>query len=127
MPDRLEKEIDEILRGTPESEIPEEGSPHKRLGNIRSSRFLSKLNRISIPPGKFMLTSIALLLVIMVLYNSALSNAGPLVWIGVALFGGSYLLFFVNPNKSTPEKRWRGEVIESSSSLMSRVKKWMNK
>ena len=74
-----------------------------------------------------MLASIAFLLVALILYNSALNHAGPLVLIAVAIFAGSYLLFFVNPNKSAHEKRWRGEIIESRSSLLSRLKKLLSR
>ena len=128
MADRLEKELEEILEGdASQPREPEQASPRDSLRKIPGSGFLRRLMHLNIHPGKFMLASIAILLVALILYNSALSNAGSLVWLAVALFAGSYLLFFMNPSKSTPEKRWRGEIIEPGSSLFSKIKKWISR
>ena len=126
--DRLEKELEEILEGdASQPREPEQAFPRDPVRKIPGSGFLGRLMHINIHPGKFMLTSMVILLVVLILYNSALSNVGSLVWVAVALFAGSYLLFFVNPSKSTPTKRWRGEVIEPESSLFSRIKKWIGR
>jgi hypothetical protein len=128
VPDRLEKEIEEILEGDDsQRREPEHASLRAPIGKIPAAGFLARLMHSNIHPGKFMLASIAILLAALILYNSGLSNAGSLVWIAVALFAASYLFFFVNPSKSTPEKRWRGEVIEPGSSLLSRIKQWIKR
>lgn len=128
MPDRLDKELEEILSDVTQdtaSQTDRPRSPSRR--HLPLVSFFSRLSQTDIHPGKVMLASIAFLLVALILYNSALNHAGPLVLIAVAIFAGSYLLFFVNPNKSAHEKRWRGEIIESRSSLLSRLKKLLSR
>tara|TARA_B100000686_G_C16793634_1_gene980589 strand:- start:2619 stop:3053 length:435 start_codon:yes stop_codon:yes gene_type:complete len=128
MPDQLDKDLDEILGGSGQ----EFQSSDNEFSHTQGKRnplfgFLQSMSNTNIHPGKVMLASIAFLLVVLILYNSALNHAGPLVWIAVAIFAGAYLLFFVNPTRSAPEKRWRGEVIESRSTLLSRLKKWISR
>ena len=128
MPDRLDKELEEILSdGTQDTGSQKDRRRSTSSGRLHSLEIFSRLPRTNIHPGKVMLASIAFLLVALILYNSALNHAGSLVWIAVAIFAGSYLLFFVNPNKSGHEKRWRGEVIESRASLLSRIKRLLTR
>jgi len=49
----------------------------------------------------------------------------PLIWVGLAILVGAYLLFFVRPGSTSLEKRWRGRSMEEQSSSVDRLKKWI--
>ena len=128
MSDKYQKEIEEILKRA-EDVLPRERTrPSKRE---QGSSFSNPLDRLSggrvlkISAGKLMLTSFALLLLALIVGATQLGFAVPLVIAGLVLFVVAYALFFIRPNPSSYEKRWRGRVIEDSPSPLERLKRWL--
>lgn len=130
MSDKLQKEIEEILRCA-EEVMPEGKSRprHKETGppGAISSR-LSRLaggRSLKISAGKMMIGSISLLLLALILGAATNISVVFLVAAGLVLFVISYALFFVRPGGSSYEKRWRGRVIEDGPSPWDRLKRWL--
>jgi hypothetical protein len=118
MPDRVEREIEEIL-----SKIDDFATEAPRIRAQRKQRERATpriqpsanwLSRIGI--GQLMLLSILLVLgshFILGGFSSAAAQYG--IIIGLVLFFSSFLLSF-RPRVSAPqEKRWRGRIIEPES------------
>ena len=128
MPEKYQEEIEEILRkvgevvpSSPPKEI--ERAEAERAKPVRASRrdpasspnYRWRLPRIS--PGKVMLAG-AVLLIMGIWF-------APLIWVGLALLVGSYLLFFVTPRSMSHEKRWRGRRVDEEQSSWERLKRWI--
>ena len=128
MPDRYQDEIEEILRragevvpSTPPKEI--ERAEDERTRPVRARRrdqapspnYRWRLPRVS--PGKVMLVG-AIILILGIWFE-------PLIWVGLALLVGSYLLFFVAPRSISHEKRWRGRTVDGYQTPWERFKRWM--
>ena len=60
--------------------------------------------RLTITPGKIMLAGVITLLIGIKLW--------PLIWIGLAMLAGAYLMHFLSPRSVSYEKRWRGRSVE---------------
>ena len=129
MPEKYQDEIEEILRRSSESALvkspldrqqPPDNSPEDyfsprddhqvHAGSVRRWPSLS--------PGKVMLGGLVVF-VIGALWFS------PLIWVGLAILVGAYLLFFVRPGSTSLEKRWRGRSMEEQSSSVDKLKKWI--
>ncbi|MQF48392.1 hypothetical protein FIM08_00585 [SAR202 cluster bacterium AC-647-N09_OGT_505m] len=134
MPERYQREIEEILQQVGESasgvepKQAEKGSiltqiPHlvSRIGNL-----------IYVSSGRLMTIGIVLLLTAMVVSIMFPGLLGPLVWLVLILFILVYALFFARPNPKT-EKRWRGRAIEPPAStwggnnLWYRFQRWLKR
>lgn len=133
MPDKYQKEIEEILKNAGEA-APDEAvrAAEKPLEDRpRAVRQASRSNKApvsysprgrwpSITPGKILLTGLIVFIV------TALLQIWVLIWVGLALLVAGYLLFFVTPRNISIEKRWRGESIEDPpGSPWDRFKRWM--
>ena len=115
MPDRYQDEIEEILKGfndnqeslstdTLDSGDDSADSNDYLVGNA-SDDVHAKTHTPKITKTKIVLLAMAALLV-----------GGfwfwPLIWIGLILFGVSYLMFFLKPRQTQPVKYWRDKPLE---------------
>ena len=132
MPEKNQKyqeEIEEILRGleekAPATPPGERGKPLDDLP--RTSRqnyryfqpgYSKGWNWALVSPGKLALLGLIILLLGAIWIR-------PLIWVGLGILAGAYLLFFVKPRSTSYEKRWRGQALESGPSPWERFKRWL--
>ena len=115
MPDRYQDEIEEILKGFNDNQ---ESLP---TDTLRSSNYSEDLNDYLVDNSsddvhaktqapKITKTKIVLLAM------AALLVGGfwfwPLIWIGLILFGDSYLMIFLKPRQTQHTKYWRYKPLE---------------
>ena len=131
MTEKYKDEIEEILRKagevapskpTRDTERPPEDrrrdSMVSRRTPVPSKR--PTPSRPSITPGKLMLAGVILLLIGIRFW--------PLIWVGLALLVGAYLMYFVSPRSINYAKRWRGRSVEDRSvSYWAQFKRWLRK
>jgi hypothetical protein len=129
MPEKYKEEIEEILRRTDEVapasptreaektpvDLAQPADPARR--SPRPSRG-SVWRWPALSPGKILLAGLVLFLV------AAVLQQGILVWVGLGVLVAAYLLFFVKPQPTSYEKRWRGRAVEERTSVWRRVKSW---
>lgn len=115
MPKKYQEEIEEILRraGEPEpsrpAQTPErhpEDQPQETRNPVRlitgrdpAPSYRPSSRRFTISPGKLMLAG-----VITIIIGLKLS---PLVWVGLAILAGAYLMHFISPKSGPYERRGR--------------------
>ena len=128
MSDKIEREVEEILRKL-DKFVPEESRlarARRRLGQATSDllhTLLVRLSRISL--GQVMLAS--LILVVVAFFFRA---ASPVLarWViigGLILFFTAFVLSLLG-GRSRYERRWRGQAIDlSEPSLGSRLRNWL--
>ena len=131
MPEKYKDEIEEILKRageaapsktSGESERHPEDRPQGR-GSLVSRQAPApgskpSQRRPSITPGKLMLVGVILLLVGFKFW--------PLIWVGLAMLAGGYMMYFVAPRTINYEKRWRGRSVEDDpTSQWDRLKRWI--
>ena len=130
MPDKYQDEIEKILEGlgetAPTKKAGEPGKPTRSpsselsTANSESTRTGSGRRGWSVSPGKLAVAGLLLLLL------GAIIRITPLIWAGLGLLVGAYLLFFVKPRSSSYDKRWRGQSVEDSpSSAWEKLKRWI--
>jgi hypothetical protein len=129
MADRIEREIEEILRKIDDF-VPDGGRPRRqpsRKGNQRTNlapglfgRFLS-----SISLSQVMLWS--LLIFIAAWFLRGIPGAGWVMVGAVIVFATAFVLQLTTPRAGrAPEKRWRGEPVSyHGPSWPARVKAWI--
>ena len=131
MPEKYKDEIEEILKRAGEaapSRTPKEseGRPEERPTGREST--ISRQaqapdskpgrRRPTITPGKLMLVGVVLLIIGIKFW--------PLIWIGLAILAGGYMMYFVAPRSINYEKRWRGRSVEDGpTSQWDRLKRWI--
>jgi hypothetical protein len=127
MPERYEKEIEEILRrkgselGTPQR--PEK--PRAGFWRLVGQNLKKSLggHAFSISPGRVLLIALTLVLAWAVLRGVGVGGMFALLgWVGLLLFIIGYGMIFVQPRGV--EKRWRGQPLDtpSSGSLLDRIR-----
>jgi hypothetical protein len=132
MPEKHQKyqeEIEEILRGleekAPVNSPRERGKPIDDLP--RTSRpsyrhfqpgYSKGWTWAAVSPGKLALLGLIILLLGAIWLR-------PMIWVGLGILAGAYLLFFVKPRSISYEKRWRGQTLESGPSPWERFKRWL--
>jgi hypothetical protein len=129
MREKYQEEIEEILRKAGEAAPGQtaknaEGHPEDRPSQPLASRQApgpgahTRKGRPAITPGKLMLAGLVVFLIGIKLW--------PLIWVGLALLVGAYLLYFVSPKSVNYEKRWRGRSMEDDpGSYWGRLKRWL--
>ena len=128
MPEKYKDEIEEILRKSGET-APVDSAIQRPMAPEDTPELQDALNqsskqsrrRITFSPGKIMLGGLVIFLV------AAVTGFNLLIWVGLAILAGAYLLFFVKPSYGPIEKRWRGRAVESPESKVDRLKKWLKK
>jgi hypothetical protein len=124
MPERYQKEIEDILKQAGDIKTPSSGraskpNPLRLIGVYIRNSLEGKPWTVS--SGRVILVSILFLLSAVVFGAMMPGLTGILGWIGLVLFILGYALFFIKPPRSTTEKRWRGQAIEYESDS------WWNK
>ena len=128
MPERYQREIEEILRQAGESASVRES---EEFGGGPLSGRLSRIrrgigNRIYPSPGRIMFIGACLLLSAVLVNAIAPGLVGLLGWSGLILFVLAYALFFAKPGFRV-EKRWRGRVLEPEENLWDTFQRWMSR
>ena len=131
VPDRYQNEIEEILKGFSDNQesLPTDtlssnnDSSHSNdyLVNNASDDIHAKTPTPRITKTKIVLLAMAALLV-----------GGfwfwPLIWIGLILFGVSYLMFFLKPRQTQPVKYWRDKPLEEVPvSRLGKLTEWLRR
>ena len=129
MPEKYQNEIEEILRKSgepvPVESARERPTPPEDSGELQDAHSQSPRpgrRWITFSPGKVMLVGMVILLI-----GAITPGVNLLIWLGLAILAGAYLLFFVKPNYGAIEKRWRGRPIEDPESRVDRLKKWLKR
>lgn len=130
MPEKYKDEIEEILKRageaapskpTKDSERHPEDRPRETqvIRQVSSPRSGLSQRRPSITPGKLMLVGVILLVIGFKFW--------PLIWVGLAILAGGYMMYFVAPRTIAYEKRWRGRSVEEDppTSQWDRLKRWI--
>ena len=127
MPQRYQREIEEILQQAGDLGADEAPKRRPRMGFARLvwDYFKQSIggSALSITPGRVMLAAVLILLAALVLnVATPFGLVGLLAWIGFILFIVGYAMFFIKPRPV--EKRWRGNVIQyEDESLWNRIRK----
>ena len=131
MPEKYKDEIEEILRNagevapkkpSKESERHLEDRPREPVATRRATApdYRPSARGPAITPGKLMLAGVISFL-IGILFT-------PLIWIGLALLVGGYLLYFIKPRSISYDKRWRGRSVdEASTNSWQRLMRWLKR
>ena len=122
MPERYQKEIEEILEQA--RDLGTSGRGRGRRDGILRLAWLQVRESMggkgwSLSPGRVMLIAIGLLLSALFLGSVIPGLTGLLAWAGLILFIVGYGMFFLRPGRSV-EKRWRGRPIDDTESLWDR-------
>jgi hypothetical protein len=130
VPDKIEREVEEILRKL-DRFVPEEG----RLARTRrrllqavsdfSHALMVRLSRVSL--GHLMLVSLVLVVLAFFFRSTSPTLARWVIIGGLILFFGAFVLSLLG-GRSQYERRWRGQVIDlSEPSLGSRLRNWFQR
>ena len=121
MPDKFVREIEEILKETEDLDSSDSV-------NNASTRDFGTNDFIDKPVGilrssNMMLAGIAFLLLAAFARQILPEAVRLLVWTGIIMFIGAYVLFFIKPKRKKYQKKWRGRVIETETnvSLLSKI------
>ena len=129
MPEKYKDEIEEILREagevaprkpSKESEQHPEDRSREPIVTQRAPApdYRTGPRRPTVTPGKLMLVGVITFL-IGIWFT-------PLIWIGLAMLVGAYLLYFIKPRSITYEKRWRGRSVDDTpTTSWERLKRWL--
>ena len=130
MPQRYQREIEEILKQVGNESSTGEGDTREedqgRFSRKRVQRgFLFHLGvvRWFLSPGKLALAGLALLVAALVLRTAVPRAMGPVAWVAVSLLAIAYVLFFLRP-RAPLEKRWRGRLLEEREPWSHRLRRW---
>ena len=128
MPDKYEKEIEDLLEnlGEEPSSVSHQ-SPN--LPGSDDSKLMTSLPKQSYVKSSGRITPIKLVIVGIITFIVGWLWFRPLIWVSLSLFVLSYLLVFKKTGTSTGryEKKWRGKVIEDNRSSIDKLKDWLRK
>jgi hypothetical protein len=134
MPDKYQDEIEKILEGlgenaptnAPTNSAGEPGKPARSASSELSTADNQTTRRGTgrrgpkISPGKLAVAGLLFLLL------GAIIKMTWLIWGGLGLLVGAYLLFFVKPRSSSHDKWWRGQRMEDQpTSTWEQLKRWL--
>ena len=130
MPEKYQDEIEEILKGiedtapvtpTRERERPHQDDYEPIQSDPQAVQNPGAAGRRlpSLSPSKLALAGVICILA------GWLSPLTFLIWVGLGLLVGTYLLLFIRPRSIYMDKRWRGQSMEESYTPWQRVKRWM--
>jgi len=127
MPDKYEKEIEDILEG-----LGEGSSNSSSQGQNRpvpeAKPFVARLPKRSYLKSPQPITPLKLVIVGIIAFILGLWFR-PLIWVSLGVFALAYLLVFRRSGSSAGknEKKWRGKVIEEKKSGMDKLKDWLRR
>ncbi len=117
MPNKYQREIEEILEASGEKPVPESEKHHSpRGGNLPKANLNRGRGFWRSASGKLFLVSVALLLAALLVSVAGGDFSHLLVWGALILFFVAYALFFIGRPGNTSEKRWRGRPIDDDDS-----------
>ena len=125
MPQKYQKEIEEILRQA--GELSTGPSPKRRPQGFLALAWTYVTESVggnawSLSPGRVMLIGGSLLLSALIVQAVAPGLVGIFAWAGLILLILGYAMFFVRPRRM--EKRWRGQPIDyRGDTLWSRLRR----
>lgn len=127
MPDRYQKEIEEILRRTGDTGTGSSDSGRGRKNGILrvlwSQIMATQGDRGRlVSPGRVMLVAICFLAAALFLGSVIPGFTGWLGWMGLFLFIIGYGMFFLRP-RSSSEKRWRGRPVEDEETIWDKLRR----
>ena len=126
MPDKYEKEIEDILEDL--GEEPSSGS-HQPPNRPRpdESKLTARLPKQSYVKSSGAITPIKIVIVGIITFIVGWLWFRPLIWVSLGLFVLSYLLVFKKTGVTSGkyEKKWRGQVIEDKRSGIDKFKDWL--
>ena len=124
MPEKYEKEIEDILAEYSDSDSPVEGQyPQQQDDHVQGPGFSNNSKRrkfsFALTPAKIMLVGAVVLLLAWIRFPL-------LIWPALGIFLMAYLLIYRKPGGGSTgyEKKWRGKVIEERKSGLERIKDW---
>jgi hypothetical protein len=127
MSNRLEEELDEILKRV--EDVPAAGKPRKTPNGEKSGSgaFAVGVRRVLSPKPLF-ITSIAMFLSALLLQNALPGLVGVFFWVGFVLIIVAYAVYVARP-RSPSKLRWRGKPVDYgpqyTRSLWTRVRGWL--
>ncbi len=128
MPDKYEKEIEDILEdlGAEPSSVLRQ--PLNRPSS-NESKLMTRLPKQSYVKTPGTITPINLVIAGIITFIVGWLWFRPLIWVSLGLFVLSYLLVFKKTGMSAGkyEKKWRGKVIEDKRSSIDKFKDWLRK
>ena len=133
-PDKLEREIEEILSKIEQFPKPESRRAMarrralRRFGNAIAARQRAVMREL----GRISVSQLMLLSFIMIVGSFFFRRFNPLLmqWVlyaGIVLFTSSFaiMMFTRSPSGRGPEQRWRGRSLESRApSALDRLRRW---
>ena len=136
MPEKYQKEIEEILKNAGEdapdrSAVDRESPPDDRTGFQQQTRtpaevpftargYSVRTRRLTLSPRWVLLSGLAIFVI------GAWVQPGFLMWLGLALIGVGYLLDYRLPRSKRIEPRWRGRPAGPDASTWDRIKRRKN-
>lgn len=124
MPEKYEKEIEDILAEYSDSDSPVEGQyPQQQDDHVQEPGFSNSSKRrkfsFALTPAKIMLVGAVVLLLAWIRFPL-------LIWPALGIFLTAYLLIYRKPGSGSTgyEKKWRGKVIEERKSAWETIKDW---
>ena len=128
MPDKYEKEIEDILEDL--GEEPRSVSHQARSRpSSDDSKLMARLPKQSYVKSQGTITPVKLVIVGIIAFIVGWLWFRPLIWVSLILFVLSYLLVFKKTGMTAGkyEKKWRGKVIEDERSSISKLRDWLRK
>ncbi len=131
MPDRLQKEIEELLGRL--DTFPPRRPLWRRVRDTLTSpfrgtrRWLRDLGLPRVTPGHILLAAIAIIIVAWVAEPGGSSVTRYLIVGGIILFIAAFVLS-LRRQSAAPQKRWRGEILDLRGPTTStRLRSWWNR
>ena len=128
MPDKYEKEIEDILEDLGEEPSSVSHQPRNRPSSD-DSKLTARLPKQSYVKSQGTITPVKLVIVGIIAFIVGWLWFRPLIWVSLILFVLSYLLVFKRTGMTAGkyEKKWRGKVIEDERSSVDKLKDWLRK
>jgi hypothetical protein len=123
MPEKYEREIEEILAKSPK--IPQHQNGSRSFFNtlIKYLNQSVRIRNFKVSPGRIMVVGLSLLLLALIIRTFAPTWTSFFAWTGLLLLIVGYFVFFLGSKNTTPEKRWRGRRIETKSRWTDKFKR----
>ena len=128
MPDKYEKEIEDILEDLGEEPSRVLHQPRNRPSSD-DSKLMAHLPKQSYVKSQSTITPVKLVIAGIIAFIVGWLWFRPLIWVSLILFVLSYLLVFKRTGMTAGkyEKKWRGKVIEDERSSVDKLKDWLRK
>ncbi|MQG38723.1 MAG: hypothetical protein FI718_01885 [SAR202 cluster bacterium] len=123
MPEKYEREIEEILAKSSTNSKKAHGSNSLLNMLFRYLNQSVSVKNVKISPGRIMLIGISLLLLSLIIRTFAPTWTSFFAWTGLLVLIVGYFLFFLGSKASAPEKYWRGRPINTKNKWTDKFKR----